>query len=99
MPPWTNIWLMASIALSMSLHFVILYVDILSTIFQITPLNFVEWFAVLKISFPVIILDETLKLVARKWIDGKSVFDGMDWLYLGATWVVYVVVIFFLLPF
>ncbi|KAM6228836.1 LOW QUALITY PROTEIN: sarcoplasmic/endoplasmic reticulum calcium ATPase 1-like, partial [Spheniscus humboldti] len=27
MPPWVNIWLMGSIALSMSLHFVILYVD------------------------------------------------------------------------
>jgi Ca2+ transporting ATPase len=69
MPPWTNLWLMASIGLSMSLHFVILYVDILSTIFQITPLSVVEWMAVLKISIPVVILDEVLKFVARKWID------------------------------
>ena len=30
MPPWTNLWLAASIALSMTLHFVILYVEILS---------------------------------------------------------------------
>jgi Ca2+ transporting ATPase len=29
MPPWTNIWLCAAIALSMSLHFLILYVDIM----------------------------------------------------------------------
>lgn len=28
MPPWTNIWLCAAIALSMSLHFLILYVVI-----------------------------------------------------------------------
>ena len=37
MPPWTNIWLCAAIALSMSLHFVILYVDIMATIFQVRP--------------------------------------------------------------
>lgn len=42
------------------------------TIFQITPLNVAEWIAVLKISFPVIILDETLKFIARKFTDGNS---------------------------
>lgn len=30
MPPWTNIWLVSAITLSMTLHFVVLYVDILS---------------------------------------------------------------------
>ncbi|VIO92760.1 Calcium-transporting ATPase sarcoplasmic/endoplasmic reticulum type, putative [Brugia malayi] len=73
MPPWKNIWLMSSIALSLSLHFVILYVEILATIFQITPLTLVEWFAVLKISFPVILLDEVLKFIARNYIDGETV--------------------------
>jgi Ca2+ transporting ATPase len=73
MPPWQNIWLMMSIALSMGLHFVILYVDILSTIFQITPLSFVEWIAVLKISIPVLLLDELLKFIARTWIDVEVV--------------------------
>lgn len=66
MPPWTNIWLCAAIALSMSLHFLILYVDIMATIFQITPLNVTEWIAVLKFSIPVIFLDEILKFVARR---------------------------------
>jgi Ca2+ transporting ATPase len=73
MPPWTNIWLVASMVLSMSLHFIILYVDILSTIFQITPLNMVEWMAVMKISLPVILLDEVLKFVARKFVDVEVV--------------------------
>jgi len=77
MPPWTNMWLMASIGLSMTLHFVILYVDILSTIFQITPLNVTEWIAVMKISIPVVLLDETLKFVARKWIEVDMVEDKM----------------------
>lgn len=72
MPPWTNVWLMSSIALSMSLHFIILYVDILATIFQITPLSWAEWMAVLKISFPVIVLDEILKFIARNYIDGEQ---------------------------
>jgi len=39
-------------------------------VFQITPLNVPEWIAVLKISFPVIIIDELLKLVARNFTDG-----------------------------
>jgi len=69
MPPWYNKWLMGAMALSMSLHFLILEVDVLSTVFQITPLNIEEWIAVLKISLPVILLDETLKFVARKITD------------------------------
>lgn len=35
------------------------------SIFQITPLNWREWVAVIQLSFPVIILDETLKYMAR----------------------------------
>lgn len=30
MPPWSNMWLIGSMALSFTLHFVILYVDVLS---------------------------------------------------------------------
>lgn len=69
MPPWTNIWLISAIALSMTLHFVVLYVDILSTVFSVCPLNLYEWMAVLKISVPVLLLDEALKFIARKFID------------------------------
>ncbi|XP_070573118.1 calcium-transporting ATPase sarcoplasmic/endoplasmic reticulum type-like isoform X2 [Ptychodera flava] len=72
MPPWSNIWLLMAIALSMSLHFVILYVDFMSLVFQITPLNLAEWMAVIKISLPVILLDETLKFVARRIADVPS---------------------------
>jgi Ca2+ transporting ATPase len=69
MPPWSNIWLISAIALSMSLHFVILYVEILSTVFQICPLTLEEWMAVLKMSLPVVLLDEVLKFFARKYSD------------------------------
>jgi len=40
-------------------------------VFQITPLNLAEWTAVIKISFPVIIIDEILKFVARRFTDGR----------------------------
>lgn len=30
MPPWQNMWLVGSMALSFSLHFVILHVEVLS---------------------------------------------------------------------
>ncbi|XP_073492302.1 sarcoplasmic/endoplasmic reticulum calcium ATPase 1 isoform X2 [Aquarana catesbeiana] len=70
MPPWVNFWLLGSICLSMSLHFLILYVEPLPMIFKLTPLNIEQWFVVLKISFPVILLDELLKFVARNYLDG-----------------------------
>ncbi|KAI7688567.1 Calcium-transporting ATPase sarcoplasmic/endoplasmic reticulum type [Sarcoptes scabiei] len=69
MPPWTNFWLISAIALSMTLHFVVLYVDILSVVFSLCPLTLFEWWAVMKISMPVILLDEALKYIARNFID------------------------------
>jgi hypothetical protein len=42
------------------------------TVFQITPLSVTEWMAVLKISLPVLLLDESLKFVARKFSDGEA---------------------------
>nr|UYL70873.1 Atp2a [Platynereis dumerilii] len=70
MPPWANLWLLGAMVLSMSLHFLILEVEFLNKVFQITPLSIEEWFAVMKISIPVILLDECLKFVARKFTDG-----------------------------
>ncbi|XP_070586492.1 sarcoplasmic/endoplasmic reticulum calcium ATPase 1-like [Erythrolamprus reginae] len=69
MPPWVNFWLLGSICLSMSLHFVILYVDPLPMIFKLTHLDLHHWLVVLKISLPVIFLDECLKFVARNYLE------------------------------
>lgn len=42
-------------------------------IFQITPLNLTQWLMVLKISLPVILLDELLKFAARTYLEpGKD---------------------------
>ncbi|CAM4942240.1 unnamed protein product [Rotaria socialis] len=69
MPPWYNKYLLCAIGLSMSLHMMILYVPMFNTVFQICPLTLEEWIAVLKISFPVVLLDELLKFIARHFID------------------------------
>ncbi|KAL2094998.1 hypothetical protein ACEWY4_009717 [Coilia grayii] len=72
MPPWVNIWLLGAIILSLSLHFLILYVEPLPLIFQVTPLRSCQWVVVLKISLPVILLDEALKYVSRHHLEGDE---------------------------
>lgn len=64
-PPWSNLWLVASIVLTMVLHLLILYVQPLSILFSVTPLSWAEWTVVLYLSFPVIIIDEVLKFFSR----------------------------------
>lgn len=81
LPVWRNPFLVAAIALSMVLHFAILYIPFftvssyptvhqscfnmaIQTLFAITPLNWVEWQAVLYLSAPVIVIDEVLKFIS-----------------------------------
>ncbi|KAF3017461.1 hypothetical protein E8E14_009474 [Neopestalotiopsis sp. 37M] len=65
LPLWKNMMLVYAIALSMALHFALLYTPFLQTLFSILPLNWIEWKAVLAISAPVIFIDEALKAVER----------------------------------
>jgi len=76
MPPWCNIWLLMAMALSFSLHFLILYVDFLNVVFNITPLSWEQWMTVMKFSLPVILLDELLKFVARNYADVELIGAG-----------------------
>jgi Ca2+ transporting ATPase len=69
MPPWLNPWLIAAFALSLGLHFMIMYVPPFPTIFKICALNGEEWATVLKFSLPVVIIDEALKWAAREYVD------------------------------
>ena len=39
-------------------------------IFKLTHLDLAHWLVVLRISFPVILLDEALKFVARNYLEG-----------------------------
>ncbi|CAL8996195.1 unnamed protein product [Prunus brigantina] len=68
-PPWSNLWLVGSIILTMILHVLILYVHPLSVLFSVTPLSWSEWTVVLYLSFPVIIIDEVLKFFSRSSTD------------------------------
>merc|ERR1719385_220211 len=69
MPPWVNFWLLAAMTLSFSLHFMIIYVEPLPMVFHLTHLNIEQWLVVLKLSIPVILIDEVLKFCARNYIE------------------------------
>ncbi|CAM6091810.1 unnamed protein product [Calypogeia fissa] len=64
--PWSNMWLVAAISVSMLLQFSILYIHPLALIFSVAPLSWSDWKAVLWFSFPVILVDEMLKLLSRR---------------------------------
>jgi len=70
-PPWVNPYLLLAMASSFILHFMILYVPWMATIFSIAPHDTVDWLLVLLFSFPVIILDEILKFVGRRRNDAE----------------------------
>ena len=84
LPPWGNLWLLGSIALSMALHAFILYVPPAAAMFSVTPLNASEWLAVLWLSFPVILVDEVLKYITRCSLTPQPVAPPLhvqtDWL-------------------
>ncbi|KAI0200322.1 putative calcium P-type ATPase [Astrocystis sublimbata] len=76
LPLWKNMMLVYAIALSMALHFALLYTPFLQVLFSILPLNWTEWKAVLLISAPVILIDEVLKAVERVlFIQSSSVVE------------------------
>ncbi|KAI1818420.1 putative calcium P-type ATPase [Poronia punctata] len=67
LPLWKNMMLVYAIALSMALHFALLYTPFLQSLFSILPLDWNEWKAVLYISAPVILIDEVLKAIERQF--------------------------------
>lgn len=72
LPLWENMMLVYAIALSMALHFALLYIPVLQSLFSILPLNWLEWKAVLLISAPVILIDEVLKAIERTFFMQQS---------------------------
>jgi len=72
LPLWKNPMLVYAICLSMTLHFALLYVPGLQTLFGITGLGWAEWKFVIWISAPVVLIDEALKAVERWGLVGRS---------------------------
>ncbi|EEA06756.1 calcium-translocating P-type ATPase, SERCA-type family protein [Cryptosporidium muris RN66] len=64
-PPWANPLLFIAIILSIMVHLVILYIPPIAAIFNVVPLSFTDWKAVIWCSIPVIIIDEILKAISR----------------------------------
>ncbi len=71
-PLWENPWLCLGIASSMTLHFAILYVPGLRNLFGVSALSTKEWMWVLVYSFPIVILDEVMKIIAKIYNKGKN---------------------------
>ncbi|KAF1984566.1 calcium ATPase [Aulographum hederae CBS 113979] len=72
LPLWRNPMLVYAITLSMGLHFALLYIPFLQSLFGIVPLGVNEWKAVMAFSAPIIAIDEALKWVERGWFMPKS---------------------------
>lgn len=66
MPPWRNPWLLVAMLMSFGMHFLILYVPFLASIFGIVPLSLNEWLLVILVSAPVVLIDEVLKYAGRR---------------------------------
>lgn len=88
MPPWKNVWLLLAIGLSMFLHFAILHISFLSKTFQISALSLSEWMIVLRFSMPVLLLDETLKLLSRNYLDNHSMLKNFH--FIVVMWAVFI---------
>eukprot|EP00882_Tetradesmus_deserticola_P026179 GHRQ01028834.1.p2 GENE.GHRQ01028834.1~~GHRQ01028834.1.p2 ORF type:complete len:199 (-),score=61.34 GHRQ01028834.1:453-1049(-) len=65
-PFWDNGWLLAAITVSVALHCLIMYVPALALLFGITHLSWAEWWCVLLLSAPVILVDEGMKWLSRR---------------------------------
>ena len=65
-PPQKNMWLVAANVLSAVLHIAVLSVPSLQAVFHTVPLQVgTDWVDVLKLSLPVLLLDEGLKMASR----------------------------------
>ena len=62
-----NIWLILATGLSMLMHSMILYIPVFKIVFQTCELSLNDWMVVVGFSFPVILIDEVLKYLARIW--------------------------------
>jgi len=65
-PPWRNPYLFVACFVSIGVHFIILYVPVLTTIFGVVPLDIHDWKLVMAFSSPVILVDEFLKVIGRQ---------------------------------
>ena len=68
-----NPWLLRAIFISVLFHCLILYIPKLNIIFGTSPLNLYDWGIVILVSLPVLLVDEILKLVTRRFKERELV--------------------------
>ena len=86
-PPWDNRWLVGAIGTSMGLHCAILYIPPLARIFGVTALSGAEWWAVLWLSAPVILVDEVRdKSMLEERVEALEVGGAAGCRCHGAEW-------------
>lgn len=66
MHPGKNPYLILAAAVSIGVHFAVLYTPFLTKVFAVTPLDSHDWELVMAFSSPVIFIDEILKWVGRR---------------------------------
>merc|ERR1712146_289694 len=64
-PPWVNLHLLGAIIFAFLAHLFILFTPGMPEIFHVLPHSEEEWYAVMYLSLPVVLVDEILKLVSR----------------------------------
>ncbi|KAJ8599118.1 hypothetical protein CTAYLR_006359 [Chrysophaeum taylorii] len=64
-PFWRNQYLLAGVALPVSLHLALLYTPPLRSLFGLVPLTVEDWHTVLAAAAPIILVEEILKAVGR----------------------------------
>jgi len=63
--PWANPWLILAVVGAFAQHYLVLSWPAAEVIFHVKRLTQLEWNYVLKVSFPIIIIEEIMKLVTR----------------------------------
>jgi P-type Ca2+ transporter type 2C len=64
---FSNPWLIAAMALVLFLQSAIVYIPFMQYIFKTVPLSLQDWFVIVLITAPIIVLEETRKAVARRY--------------------------------
>jgi len=67
-----NKWLLAAIAGSFALQFLVIYVPGLRDLFQLSPLSALQWGAVLAVAFIAMVINDLIGLVIDKKMSGRE---------------------------
>jgi len=65
LPPWNNVWLIGAVCLSFAQHILVLSWPAAEVVFHVKKMSKREWKYVLGLSFPIIIIDEIMKVFTR----------------------------------